>query len=247
MTGNSLRARGTRAAHLYKALFRQHHTELRPLLAKLIGKDATVLDVGAHAGQFAKLFAKLAKDGTVYAFEPSPYARAILTTVVRLKRLYNVRVVTAGVGAEPGTLSLQTPIKASGSLGFGLAHFGDSERREPLQRTEVPVTTLDAFCAEHDLRPSFIKADIEGWELQMLRGATTVLRDARPALILEVVDSHLHRAGDSRAALFRFLADAGYDRFAVSGSALRPSSDDAGDDDYLFIAAGDPRRGALGI
>ncbi len=247
MIGTSLHARATRAAHLYKALVRQHHKDLLPALRHLIAPDAVVFDVGAHAGQFTKLFSKLARDGTVYAFEPSPYTFAILQSVVRLRRLHNVALVTAGVGAEPGTLSLQTPIKARGSLGFGLAHLGESERSEPMHRADVRIITLDSFCAEHDLRPTFIKADIEGWELQMLRGAAGLINDAKPALMLEVIDTHLRRAGDNRDALFGFLADAGYVRAEVAGYALRPSPDDAGDGEYLFIAADDRRRQALGV
>ena len=48
-------------AHLLKATLRQHHGELIPVFAPHIPDEAVVIDVGAHAGQFSKLFAKMAR------------------------------------------------------------------------------------------------------------------------------------------------------------------------------------------
>ena len=69
----SWRARASYFAHAFKAVTRQHHTELKPALAPYIPRDAVVADVGGHSGPFAKLFAGLAPDGTVYTFEPGAY------------------------------------------------------------------------------------------------------------------------------------------------------------------------------
>src|SRR5579862_5528537 len=80
-------------AHLFKAAFKQHHRELLPLLRPLISFDAVVLDVGAHAGQYAKLFSRLAPHGRVYAIEPQSYARRILRAAIAVNRLKNVTVL----------------------------------------------------------------------------------------------------------------------------------------------------------
>ena len=66
----TLRQRLDWLRHLGVACFQQHHTELTPVFRPLIAPDAVVIDVGAHAGQFSKLFAGLAPQGRVYAFEP---------------------------------------------------------------------------------------------------------------------------------------------------------------------------------
>ena len=90
-------------AHLFKAAFKQHHRALVPLLRPLIKPDAIVLDVGAHAGQYAKLFAKLAPFGRVYAVEPQSYARRILRVALALNRLGNVTILPLALGAKRGT------------------------------------------------------------------------------------------------------------------------------------------------
>jgi FkbM family methyltransferase len=200
------RARLTFIAHLFKAVARRHHGELIPILRPLLAPDAVVFDVGAHAGQMAKLFARLCPQGRVYAFEPGAYALAILRPMVRLVGGRRIVIEPLALGAAPGSLTLTTPIKRSGSLGFGLSHLGQGAEAGPVYRHQVDVETIDGFVARRGLsRLDFIKADIEGWEMQMLLGATDTLARLRPVVFLEAVDSYLARAGDSRAALWRFF------------------------------------------
>ena len=208
--GRRGRARLTYWAHLFKAVTRQHHLELIPILRPLLPPDGIVFDVGAHAGQMAKLFARMAPEGHVYAFEPGAYALSILRPMVRLRGGRRISIEPIAFGAEPGTLSLSTPIKRSGSLGFGLSHLGQGGE-ENVFRHEVTVETIDRFAAAKGLkRLDLIKADIEGWEMQLLKGAGETLRTLRPVVFLEVVDTYLARAGDSRAALWRFMTERGY-------------------------------------
>jgi len=54
------RQRASWLAHLFKAATQRHHTDLRPLFAPHVPEDAVVIDIGAHAGQFSKLFATMA-------------------------------------------------------------------------------------------------------------------------------------------------------------------------------------------
>ena len=72
-----------------------------------------VFDVGAHAGQFAKLFAGLAPRGVVYAFEPSPYALSVLKPALAFNRVRNVRIIPYGLSDMDGEAVLKTPIKSA--------------------------------------------------------------------------------------------------------------------------------------
>src|SRR5581483_11408123 len=181
------------AAHLWKAVTQQHHRALLPLFRRFIPDDGVVVDVGAHAGQFAKLFARCAAGGRVYAVEPSAYARSILSVVTRLHRLTNVAIVPVALGDAAGEASRSTPIKASGSYGFGLAHLGAPDARWAAIETErVAAMTLDALAAELRLdRLDFIKADIEGSEMRFLVGARQTIARFRPPLLVELNDAHL--------------------------------------------------------
>jgi FkbM family methyltransferase len=218
----SLRARLSWCAHLWKAATQQHHRAYAPLFRRFVPRDAVVCDVGAHAGQFAKLLAGLAREGKVYAFEPGGYALSILRRVVGLHRLRNIEIVPAGLSDRARTETLHVPVKRSGSMGFGLSHFG-AEARESVSES-VTLTTLDAFAAERRLaRLDFIKADIEGWELRMLAGGAATIARFRPALMLEVQAAHLARAGDTPSGLWAFFAGLDYEaqHVVAEGCGLR--------------------------
>lgn len=207
------------------------------MLARFIGHDAVVCDAGAHSGQYTKLFADLARRGRVYAFEPGRYARGILETVVRWHRLGNVTVVAAALGETVGRTTLHVPVKASGALGFGLGHLGSASRSG--RRDEVDVTTLDTFAAARRLhRFDFLKADIEGWEIRLLRGAAGAVARWRPAIMLELVESHLARAANRPTEAWDLLGPIGYRaQRIVAAGRLEPVDGFAGNGDYLFTAS----------
>ena len=192
------RAKATYIAHAFKAAAKQHHQDMAPVLRRFIGEDAIVLDIGGHAGQFAKLFAKIAQQGRVYTFEPSAYALSILRLGVRASGLGNITVVPDGLGNAPGTHTLTTPLKERGSRRYGLAHLGAGGDSGRAATQEVRLTTIDAFAAEEGLgRLDFIKADVEGWELRMLIGGARTIGRYRPTLMIELDATHLPRAGDT--------------------------------------------------
>ncbi len=236
----TFRQRGDWVAHVLKAGFQRHHQELQPFFAPYIPQDAVVMDIGAHAGQFARLFADMAPQGRVWSFEPSAYARSVMTAAARIRRIDNVTLVPMGLSDAPGELVLHTPVKQAGGLGFGVAHLGQDDGSRPTVDQVVELTTLDSFVADKGLdRIDFIKADIEGWELHALRGAERSLERFRPPLFLEVNDAHLARAGASAQGLFDWLAERGY--VACSVPDLRPVAAYAEPDDYLFLPS--ERRG----
>jgi FkbM family methyltransferase len=237
------RLSGSAFAHLFKATTQQHHRALASTIARLVPPAAVVFDVGAHAGQFTKLFARAAAQGRVYAVEPGSYARAILRTVVWLRGLSNVAVLPLALGAVSGLGTLTLPIKGRGSLGFGLAHLGKPGDRWPAVAQElVALTTLDAVVATLGLdRLDFIKADIEGWEVRLLHGGADTLRRFRPCLMLELTSDHLARAGDRLDDAFVFLDELGYAAHEfVPGGELIPVTTPH-DGDFWFIPREDPQ------
>ena len=211
------RQRASWLAHLFKAAT-SGTTRFRALFARTSRRDAVIVDIGAHAGQFSKLFAAMAPRGRVWAFEPSAYARSVMAPALRFNAIGNVTLIPMGLSDRPGELTLHTPIKRRQSLGFGIAHLGANAG--PAFDQAIALTTLDAFAAEHGFeRLDFIKADIEGWELRALKGGEATLRRFSPALYLEVDAACLARAGDTPEALFAWLGRSYY-LFLAKANAL---------------------------
>lgn len=231
----NFKRRADRFAHLWKAALQQHHGEMREAFRPYIPEDGVVIDVGAHAGQFSKLFARMAPRGRVYAFEPSAYARSILQPALAFNRIRNVDVVPMGLSDAPGESVLKTPVKARGGLGFGIAHLGQDDGGRTTVDQSVSLTTLDAFMAERGVGAlDFVKADVEGWELHVLRGGLLSLERFKPALFLEVMQASLERAGSAAESVWDLLRPLGYR--SVLSPAMQPCDGYVGAGDYLFTA-----------
>jgi FkbM family methyltransferase len=241
------RLSGSFVAHLFKATVQQHHRDLAPTIARFVPPEAVVFDIGAHAGQYAKLFARAASRGRVYAFEPGSYARAILRAVVGARRLANVSVMPMALGGTCGVATLSMPVKRGGSFGFGLSHLGrPHDRWNAVAQELVGVATLDAIAAALDLdRLDLIKADIEGSEFALLRGGEQTLRRFRPILVIELVGAHLARADDRVEDAFAFLAGLGYTAFDLTAAGELVPAPSPRDGEFWCFCGGDPRSAKL--
>jgi FkbM family methyltransferase len=180
-------------AHCFKAVFRNYHQQLQPLCNIILHADDLVVDVGAHAGQLTKIFARYVTHGRVLAVEPGHYPLSILSIVKLIHRLPSVVIIAKGLADKPGEAILQTPLKESGVLRFGLSKLSRDENNENNEATKsehVTITTVDALTEEYGENRNFslLKADIEGHEYQMLCGAIKSIETSKPCLLLEISD-----------------------------------------------------------
>ena len=190
----------------------------------------TALDIGANVGAYTLLLGQwVGSGGAVFAFEPAPRTHEGLRRHIALNHLDAVvRPVRAAVGGAPGTASFVVePTAGEGRL----ATPGTMTDGAPAA-VDVQVTTIDEFCARERLTPDFIKVDVEGAELDVLRGARETIRNTRGrlALFVEMHPSIWARSGisvaDVRAELDRQRLDVvtltpGDDPFAIEGVCLR--------------------------
>lgn len=179
---------------------------------------ATVVDVGASWGLFSfHLARRVGRSGQLYSFEPHPDNAPMLRKLDRAHP--HVHFSQAAVSDESGTAHLVVPehhhrqVTAQGSLAHGFAGQGVD-----IRKIEVPLMQLDdVLGAAVDV--DFVKIDVEGHEMSVLRGGANVLRRCRPALLIEIEQRHLSvPIGD----VFRQIEDLGYHLFYVGESALRP-------------------------
>lgn len=228
-------------AHLYKAVFNTYHQPLAQKLRVFLSPNAVIFDVGAHSGQFSKLFSKLVPKGAVFAFEPGEYAGAILRRVVKHRRLRNVHIVPQGLSDSEGTHDLYVPVKRSGAFGFGLSSLmpqtGYDEAH--LRKESISLTTIDQFVAKrHVSRIDLIKIDIEGWELPALKGGASAISRFRPVVMVEIDASHQARAGATPEQIFELFIPNDYVAFKTDEHKdyhTVPVTSYDGSGDYLFV------------
>jgi FkbM family methyltransferase len=150
------------------------------------GRDC-VFDVGANKGITTLLMAAAAADsGVVYAFEPSEEGCRIVGANAALNGLdRRIRIVNALVAAHGGQcldFSWDGSSVFAGILSDQQAGAFTLRESFVLQKATI---SLDDFSRQHGLTPDFIKIDVEGAEILVLRGMSELLRTARPAVFVE--------------------------------------------------------------
>lgn len=181
--------------------FRWAEPELQGLRGLVKPGDA-VVDIGAAHGMYAVTLARLVGDtGSVDAFEPHPRQQRTLRRWRRLLRATQITVHAGAVGRERGILTMRLPIVLGLPI-YGRAHLTDGAApQKPGDRVRhwsTSITAIDDWADEHHIaRVSFMKADVEGFEPQVLEGAARTISRDLPSLLLEIEDRHLERYGST--------------------------------------------------
>jgi FkbM family methyltransferase len=189
-----------------------------------------VIDVGANVGLYA-LLAAACSDREVRAFEPTPDLAALARAAAARNDL-RIVVEELALGREPGsaTLFLSDASDSSNSLAVGYRPSSGS--------LDVPVDTLDAYCARTGVVPAVLKVDTETTEPDVLAGAAATIARHRPWILCEVL--HARRPGE----LAEVLAPHGYTWYHLCGDAGHtPVATLDGDPDHvdlMYLLAPEP-------
>jgi FkbM family methyltransferase len=199
------------------------------------------LDLGANAGAFAIAMARtVGPGGKVLAFEPIPENLDVLRDAVRLASLSNVEAVPMGVSDRSGRAEFVIP-DAEAFAGYYLARIATPDDRG--SRGEVPLESLDALVESGRLPPpAFIKCDVEGHELAVLRGAVMLMQRHYPNWYIEVTRP-------TSEEVFAFLLSRGYSGAAWKcGEFLCTNAYlDGQFRNYFFFHPDNPRTATAGI
>ncbi len=194
-----------------------------------------VVDIGANVGFYTvRLSEAVGPRGMVHAFEPVPETFAILSDIVRRLPLPNVVLHACALADGEGAAEMVVPGEAGGADNLYLAHLA-GEDPGPGRRVRVETTTLDGLRRGGLPRIAFIKCDVEGAELLVLRGAGAVFRGDRPVVLCEV-SRHATRFRSSPEEVFAFMRGIGYRSMRVAGDALAPCDGPIPDvENYFFL------------
>jgi FkbM family methyltransferase len=186
-----------------------------------VGPGDWAIDIGANIGVVTgQLAARVGDSGHVWAIEPVPRNIECLRDLRERNGLKMVRTFGVALGAVDGTVTLRLPPPGHSGWASVTASWIDADE------ITVPVRSLDSLVAEHgsEGRLALIKIDVEGYESEVLAGATETLRRFGPLLYVEFNDVILQDAGSSSVELLGRFRDAGYrpvDRAGSTAARLR--------------------------
>jgi FkbM family methyltransferase len=172
-------------------------------------RGLVVYDIGAFHGLLTMFFARQAKQ--VICYEPNKGNRARLIENVQLNSLQNVIVRPVGVGSVPQTATMNYRPLMPGSASLEKKIVAQLKAHSTTVSEEIQITTLDQDRSEAQLAaPDFMKIDIEGLEIEALRGARHTLLTRRPALFLEMHGETMKEKKRKVAEIVGFLTELGY-------------------------------------
>ena len=208
-------------------------------IARRVHKGDCVIDVGSMIGFYtSKLSNYVGPDGCVYAFEPEPRNYAMLLETVSNDCINkNVTAINSAISSSQGMMRL--------AINHG--HPADHHiSQEDVESVKVNTTSLDLFCERIENRPViFIKIDVQGHELEVLKGSKLLIKKDSPMILLEIDNEALSRAGSSKDDLIQYMNGVNYNAHVINskGTIKRIKNSDIGKFlikhggyyDFLFI------------
>ena len=209
---------------------------------RLVRAGFVVLDIGANIGSHTLPLAQMvAPSGRVYSFEPTDYAfgkqRRNLSLNLELSRRVNaIQAILVGrrTQRKPEAIPSSWPLDGAGEMELHPTHFGRFNTLEGAQ-----VLRLDDWAVqEQPPKIDFVKIDVDGYEIDVIEGATETLSRYKPVMIMEFAPYVFSERGRSFRELLDALLALGYHARTVSGKALtlEPS-----------LEAAIPREGSMNV
>lgn len=179
-----------------------------------------IVDVGANIGLLSLEIAKTANGG-IYCFEPNPYTFSKLVEFVGLNnKNKDFKFVCAAVGEKSGFTDFY--VSERDYLGVMSSQVNTDPSAKLIK---VPVISLDDYFDGKTIKIDFIKIDVEGAELFVLKGAEKILKEDSPMLLIEIHGPFLHRFGYTVSDFFEYVYGLGYKSYNILTSQLLTPED----------------------
>ncbi|MCX5907142.1 MAG: FkbM family methyltransferase [Deltaproteobacteria bacterium] len=194
-----------------------YEMESMRVIGNQLQRGDTAVDVGANIGLYSLLMGKrVGETGKIYAFEPSRESFAQFQINMELNGLGKV------VEAYPVLVGCEAKRQLFYEDGFqGTNRVGGSRYDGPQTRVvERDTVLLDDFFGHRQRRPKVMKIDVEGYELQVLRGARETLRASQCVVLVEMHPDLWPELGYDWMDIETYLEEVGFGMFSLDGVAF---------------------------
>ena len=193
--------------------------DLLQLTDYFVTPNSTIIEVGANIGFESLYYARKYPDCLIYSYEPGRYAYDTLLRSKAYNHLDNLRVFKLAVGERSGSLEIATPTESSKNKGLGSLN-ANQDLDDSYVKEQIEMVTLDSHCTP-DHRVSVLKIDTQGFEWNVLQGATALIGKHRPVILFEHEDQYHENALETRKRMGEFFDRTGYDLYLPAEGMLK--------------------------
>lgn len=177
--------------HYYREL-KSFNLDAEPdllIVKEFVAEGDLVVDVGANIGVYTKYLSEFVESrGKVISIEPIPITYSFLLNNIEKMKLLNVESCNVAVAEKEFTSQMYIPTGVSGENYFRAKFINtdDNIADKNMRAIEVKFVPLDILLNSLGRSISFIKIDVEGFELSVLEGARKTLENNKPSLLVEI-------------------------------------------------------------
>jgi FkbM family methyltransferase len=193
--------------------------------------DYAYFDIGSNVG--LRSVYSLSENRPTVLFDPNPEVSKISKQMINLNNYKNYKIEQSGVSDTEGQLNFYISSSAYMSS-FDKEH---AAKDKIVSEMKIPVTTINLYLkANPQFQPKIVKIDVEGFEINVLKGASEMLQQFKPVLLIEILDTT-----SNRKEILDYLASYQYEAYYLFNKNERmlekaESSNPKQNHNYLFIA-----------
>ncbi|NQW30102.1 MAG: FkbM family methyltransferase [Ignavibacteria bacterium] len=200
-------------SHLF--LYGSYELPTVKFIRSFLKNGMTAVDVGAQIGYLTLVMATIDKSIAVHAVEPEPVNINKLKSNIALNCLRNVTVHEVGLSDKDGGIRLYL----SNDHNAGTHSTVQNVANVSDNFVDINCYTLDSMMSDGRIKDChLIKIDVEGGELEVIKGALNTLSNSKPVIIMELSDALQNARGFSTMEFKRLMQDHGYSSFTISDS-----------------------------
>lgn len=182
-----------------------YESETIKFINDFVFDNSAIIVIGSHIGFYTILFGVLTKDSSIiYSFEPLESNFHYLKKSININDLNNVKPINKAIS----NANQKQIFYSKSAIGYNAG----SLVKNPLnEKIEMQTESIDNFTKANKIKNiQLVKIDVEGFEMQVLRGGQDVFKRLKPTLILALHPSSIEKNGDSLIDIWRVLEKFNY-------------------------------------
>lgn len=189
----------------------------------LVRDGDIVFDIGANRGYYTLLFSHIVrKKGEVHAFEPVPPTFKKLSQVIdKYQRFKNTYLNNVGISDNNSEMTIRVPDNDDGQASMAIHNFGSWASPKSITEHKCNFIRLDDYKNVNLKQLDFIKCDVEGAELLVIKGGINTLKKYSPIISLEVCLEWTRSFDYTPVDIVNILKELGYSRFYIINGHIR--------------------------